>query len=248
MWNFIEKVFTNAWVIGIGGGIISGIIVYFITAGMLHRKEKRKHIEQIDRANIDIICSLRPFIAEKGLPDKEIIESLILSTARKHKLKTEELYSIRIICEELISEIIDNVYASMEKKQYYTEHLREYLHNLTSAQNKDQLVSDIKQELSNITKHTKAEYQEKIITLFGIMSGIMTALVSSLSILEFKDLQIFEFLGGAGDILIPIVVSILCSVCLSVYFTSFEKVYKYFFDIWKRRYDKKKGDKEDLHI
>ena len=38
MWEFLAKIFSNAWVVGIVGGIISGIIVYFITKWMFQRK------------------------------------------------------------------------------------------------------------------------------------------------------------------------------------------------------------------
>ena len=96
----------NQWVVGIGGGIISGIIVFFITKWLFQRKDNSKYLEQIANANLDIIRTLKPYIAEKGLPEKEIIDAIISSTARKYKVKNDELYSIRIICEELIREII----------------------------------------------------------------------------------------------------------------------------------------------
>lgn len=107
----------NSWVVGIGGGIISGIIVYIITNWMYKRKDNSKYLEQINRANTDIIHALKPYVAEKGLPEKEIVDAIIVSTARKYKVKSEELYSIRIICEELIREIVENVYVSVEKSK-----------------------------------------------------------------------------------------------------------------------------------
>ena len=43
---------------------------------------------------MDIIRTLKPYIVEKGLPEKEIIDAIILSTARKNKVKNDELYFI----------------------------------------------------------------------------------------------------------------------------------------------------------
>ena len=102
----------NSWVVGIGGGIVSGIIVYFITNWLYKRKDNSKYLEQINRANMDIIQALKPYVAERGLPEKEIVDAIIVSTARKYKVKCDELYSIRIICEELIREIVENVYVA----------------------------------------------------------------------------------------------------------------------------------------
>ena len=109
----------NQWVVGIGGGIVSGIIVYFITNWLYKRKDNSKYLEQIENANLDIIRTLKPYVAEKGLPSKEVIDAIIVSTARKHKVKSEELYSIRIICEELIREIIENAYVSSDKSKSF---------------------------------------------------------------------------------------------------------------------------------
>ena len=63
----------NQWVVGIGGGIISGIIVFFITKWLFQRKDNSKYLEQIANANLDIIRTLKPYIAEKGLPEKTIM-------------------------------------------------------------------------------------------------------------------------------------------------------------------------------
>lgn len=174
----------NSWVVGIGGGIISGIIVYIITNWMYKRKDNSKYLEQINRANTDIIHALKPYVAEKGLPEKEIVDAIIVSTARKYKVKSEELYSIRIICEELIREIVENVYVSVEKKQEYSTQLTEYLHKLNKEQIKSFLISDIEKEIRVADIFTRSSYQRKTATtisfLTSIFAGIITTLLSAL--------------------------------------------------------------------
>lgn len=98
----IYKCFYSSLFEGILTGIISGFIVYIVTNGIVKKKGNTKRLEQINNANIDIIRSLKSYITESGLPSKEVIDAIIISTSRKYKVKIEEVYSIRIICEELI--------------------------------------------------------------------------------------------------------------------------------------------------
>lgn len=178
MWDFIINILTNSWVVGIGGGVISGIVVYPITAKFFNRKENTRYLEQINNANIDIIRSLKPYIAEKGLPEKEIIDAIILSTARKYKVKSEELYSIRVVCEELIREIVENVYVSSDKKQEYTQQLKDYLHNLNIERDKTLLVTEIEKEITNSTQINKIEYKNKVISTLSVMFSLLATILT----------------------------------------------------------------------
>lgn len=178
----------NPWVVGIGGGIVSGIIVYFITSWLYKRKDNSKYLEQISRANLDIIQALKPYVAERGLLEKEIVDAIIVSTARKYKVKSDELYSIRIICEELIREIVENAYVSSEKKQEYAKQLQEYLHKLDTEKSRDFLISDIEKEIKNLTVFKESNYRRKTATMLSALlsafAGIVTVLVTFVAFLD----------------------------------------------------------------
>jgi len=178
MFDFLQ----NSWVVGIGGGIISGIIVYFFTNWLYKRKDNSKYLEQIDRANVDIIHVLKPYVAEIGLPETEIVDAIIVSTARKYGVKSEELYSIRIICEELIREIIENAYVSSEKKREYSLQLKGYLHTLKDENLKSFLISDIEKEIKANNIYRETNYRNKTATMLSTMLSIMAG---SLTILMF---------------------------------------------------------------
>lgn len=169
----------DQWFVSIGGGII----VFFITNGIsqwfLKRKDNSKYMEQISNANADIIRTLKPYIAEKGLPDKEIIDAIIVSTARKHNVKSDELYSIRIICEELIREIIENSYVSSDKKQEYTAQLTDYLRKLNAEQHKSILVTDIEKELKVVNSYREAHYREKLAATFSALISLLAAVLTT---------------------------------------------------------------------
>ncbi|WP_298035244.1 hypothetical protein [uncultured Dysosmobacter sp.] len=175
----------NPWVVGIGGGIISGIIVFFITNWIYKRKDASKYLEQISRANTDIIQTLKPYVAEQGLPEKEIVDAIIVSTARKYNVKSDELYSIRIICEELIREIVENVYVASDKKREYSLQLKEYLQAPSSEQHKQLLISDIKKEIDNADTIMETNYRRKTATmismLLSLFAGCLTVILSVFS-------------------------------------------------------------------
>ena len=117
----------------------------------------------VNNANTDIIRALKPYVAERGLPEKEVIDAIIVSVARKYKVKSDELYSVRIICEELIREVVENIYVSSEKKYEFTKQLSEYLHTLDVEKRKSYLVTDIEKEIRNMNAITELNYRQRII-------------------------------------------------------------------------------------
>ncbi len=40
-------IFNNSWITGIGGGIVSGFIVYFVTSKFLSKKQKKEYSQKI---------------------------------------------------------------------------------------------------------------------------------------------------------------------------------------------------------
>lgn len=234
----------NSWVVGIGGGIISGIIVYFITNWLYKRKDNSKYLEQISRANMDIIQDLKPYVAERGLPDKEIVDAIIVSTARKYKVKSNELYSIRIICEELIREIVENVYVSSEKKQEFAKQLQDYLHKLESEKSTEFLISEIENEYKNLTRFKETNYRRKTATMISTLLSIFTAMLTILfSLMAFVGKDLLNMHNFSNEYEMSIVI-ILCTT-VSIIFMYFiiqimDKLYKKLKDEKKSRSEKEK--------
>lgn len=215
---FVLSFLENQWVVGIGAGIISGIIVYLITKWVFQRKDNSKHLEQINNANMDIIRILKPYVAEKGLPEKEIIDAIILSTSRKYNVKSDELYSIRIVCEELIREIIENVYVSSDKKKEYSNNLKEYLLSLHSESDRSFLISDIELELKNSAKKTRVDYKRKMSAILSVtVSGFAAVLTMLITFFyTFTDTTLFQNQDLNNDTTIPLSI-ILVSLLLPIF-------------------------------
>ena len=99
------EVFNNAWVIGIGGGILSGLIVTLITRYIFSKKDNKEYAQKISTVNREVIYALRPGISEGHIPDNEVLSSLVNATARKYKVERSDAYQAKQIAEELIKEI-----------------------------------------------------------------------------------------------------------------------------------------------
>ena len=221
MRDFLVGFLSNAWVVGILGGIISGIIVYFITKWMFQRKDNSKHLEQISIANMDIIRALKPYIAEKGLPEKEIIDAIILSTARKYKVKSEELYSIRVVCEELIREIVENVYVSSDKKQEYTQQLKDYLHNLNAEKDKTILITEIEKELKANTNIDRMNYKKKFLYTLSTMMSFLAAILTMVVTLLSDQLPVMSDFTSQTEIIFIVLAVSMLTICTTLVFMSF---------------------------
>lgn len=108
--------FSNPWVIGIGGGILSGLLVTLITRHLFSKRERREYFQKVATANNEIIYVIRPAIAEKVIPSTEMLEALFSATARKYSVDESDLYSKVGLANELIKEVMDNTFLSYQQK------------------------------------------------------------------------------------------------------------------------------------
>lgn len=118
VWVFfmIENFFNNPWTVGIGGSIVSGIIVWFVTTKLLIRKVNTEYLRKIDQANNEILYSIRPSIAGKTFPSYNIVDAIRLATAKKYDIQEKEVISIGKLGNILIKEVMDNSFLSPEQK------------------------------------------------------------------------------------------------------------------------------------
>ena len=101
-------IFNNSWVIGIGGGILSGLIVTLITRYLFSKKDNKEYAQKVSTVNREVVYALRPGISEGHIPDNEVLASLINATARRYKVERGDVYQAKQIAEELIKDIMDS--------------------------------------------------------------------------------------------------------------------------------------------
>ena len=208
----MNSLLNNPWIVGIGGGIISGAIVYIVTSFLVKRKDRKESYLKISQANHEIINILKPYIADNGLPKKNTIDSLIASTARKYHVLSSELYPVGVICEELIREVIDNVYVSSDKKRDYINSLEKYINDLRTdniEDKKNNIKHQIEQEMEVISKN-RVRSINKLMALF-------LSMLTSLAVLMISVLVVFvekrHNLTFSSDLFLPLIAGIV-PICL----------------------------------
>lgn len=177
----------NDWFVSIASGVIVFIITTVAIKVIRIITDKSKHLANVKEANAEILRALKPYVAEKGLPEKEVIDAIIVSTARKYYVQSSELFSVRIICEELIHEIIENVFVSSDKKHDYSMQLIDYLHNLNQDKDESLLISDIESDLKRRATIEKSKIEALSSTTVALIAGITTILASIVSSYDFLD-------------------------------------------------------------
>ena len=115
----------NGWVTGIGGGIVSGLIVYFITSWIFSNQSKRELHRKVAIANQEVVLAVRQGVPENRVPTTAVLDALIKATARKHGLPAEELYGPSEVAQDLIKEVMDSSFISAETKETYCKQLAE---------------------------------------------------------------------------------------------------------------------------
>ena len=128
---------SNPWTIGIGTGIISGLLVYWITNQIVHKRANKEYQQSLRAANNEILYTIRPFIVDKILPPIQVVRSLLSSTARKYNVNQKDLYSIEVLVDDLTKEVLENPFLTSEVGMSYCTVLTSLVNeNLKSASQK----------------------------------------------------------------------------------------------------------------
>lgn len=194
----------NTWFVGISTGIISGVLVFFFTNWIMKKKGKEDYFKQVAMTNQNVISALKPYIAERGLPEVEMFRALIASTARKYSVKAYDMYTISMFCEELIREIISDVYVSSDKKKEYTDIL------ITYKKDVDKENLQEKTDGTNTVDYS-AKLRKRIAGYMSVLTSITTIILTIIlqrventypSFNDFLETDPFRLLAAATPIII----------------------------------------------
>lgn len=171
--------FNNQWTVGIGGSIISGIIVYLITEQIFKRKINKEISENIRLANAEIIYAIRPLVAANVAPSNSMISSLIKSTAKKHDVLSNNLIDWPDIVDQLTKEVLENSFLTPENKLQYCQFLNGLLNQYQDPEKPaESEKSDLKYFITR--KNTFATEIATIISIFfAALSAIITFLLKN---------------------------------------------------------------------
>jgi hypothetical protein len=107
---------NNQWVAGIGAGIISGLVVFWITRFFFSKRDNREYFQKVAAANREVLYAIRPGISEGAMPSEDILKRLIMATARKYNVEEKSMFTATEISSELIKEVMDSAFISTKSK------------------------------------------------------------------------------------------------------------------------------------
>lgn len=167
---------NNSWVVGVGGGIISSLIVYFVTRRIFSKKENKEYLQKLRTANNELIYAVRPFLVERKIPNADVIDSIVLATAMKYEVNEYDVYYYEELADHLIKEITENSFLSAEDKIEFCE-LANKLKKYAEEQEKQE-----EQELKELRRHESAKKSNNT-TVFSLTLAIMTMTFSVVTII-----------------------------------------------------------------
>ena len=170
----------NPWVVGIGGGILSGLAVTLSSRIILSRKDRGEYVQKLQSANREIVYALRPGISEGLVPERRVVVALINATARKFAIHRGDLHGPDEIREELTKEIMDSSFISAKTKQEYYNQLIA----LAESPIDREVASIIHKETILESKSLLAEYRSKMTSMMSIILGTMTAFMTMALVLS----------------------------------------------------------------
>ena len=168
------EILNNPWLVGIGGGVLSGLIVAYISRVIFSRRDNREYAQKISQANHEVLYAVRPGISEGIIPNNGVLKNLISATARKYGVDESDMHDLNSVSSELVKEVMDSSFISAQAKQEFCEKL-----------------AGIKEEVPRVEKvevdreySISARYRRQMVAMLSGMVGILTALAGLILTLE----------------------------------------------------------------
>lgn len=175
----MSEFINNPWVVGIGAGVISSLVVALIIRSIFSRRDNREYMRRIARANQEVLYAVRPGISEGVIPANEVLARLVSATARRYGLDRSALYDLNEFASELTKEVMDSSFISAGTKEEFCEKL-----------------AVIKEEKPEIDRKGMAEdyqkaarYRRQMVLTMSIMVGMMTAVVGFVTTMDSRTIS-----------------------------------------------------------
>lgn len=170
---------NNGWLVGTVTGVLSGLLVWWITTVVLLRKRDREFQQQVRSANRDVVFAVRSGIAENALASLDVLQALINATARQYSLISTDLYGPEQVVEELIKEVMDSSFLAASKKQEYCGMLKISMHATalnTSAPSAKESTEIASMERLTLAREKRAAYLDRVTsTVTGLVAAVAAA-------------------------------------------------------------------------
>ena len=115
----MDDLIANPWIVGIGGGVISSLIVFFITKFFLSKKENKEYEQKVRLATNEVVYAVRPLVIDKAIPANDILAALRSAIAVKYGVKVSDVIGIKQLVSILVLEILSNSFLNSSQKNEY---------------------------------------------------------------------------------------------------------------------------------
>lgn len=115
----MNDLIANPWFVGIGGGVISSLIVFFITKFILSKKENKEYEQKVRLATNEVVYAVRPLVIDKAIPANDILAALRSAIAVKYGVKVSDVIGIKQLVCILVLEILSNSFLNSSQKNEY---------------------------------------------------------------------------------------------------------------------------------
>jgi len=170
------EILNNPWVIGIGGGILSGLVVTLVTRNLFSRRDNREYAQRTVTARQEILYAVRPGISEGVIPSRDVVRALTAATASKYSVDPEDLYSVNTLVDVLVKEIMDTSFLSASVKAEFCMKLRD----LRRTEPIDIQLTEQGDAAPRSTPEL-AEYRRRMVRMMSAVLGVVAAMVSGMT-------------------------------------------------------------------
>ena len=115
----MDDLIANPWIVGIGGGVISLLIVFFITKFFLSKKENKEYEQKVRLATNEVVYAVRPLVIDKAIPANDVLAALRSAIAVKYGVKVSDVIGIKQLVSILVLEILSNSFLNSSQKNEY---------------------------------------------------------------------------------------------------------------------------------
>lgn len=116
---YMDDLIANPWIVGIGGGVISSLIVFFITKFFLSKKENKEYDQKVRLATNEVVYAVRPLVIDKAIPANDVLAALRSAIAVKYGVKVSDVIGIKQLVSILVLEILSNSFLNSSQKNEY---------------------------------------------------------------------------------------------------------------------------------
>ena len=170
----LASVFTNPWFIGIGGGTGSGLIVFLITRVIFGRRENKEYHQKVLAANRELLHGIRPTVAENQIPERNVIEAMHSSTARRFGIMCKDMASIDEAVEDLTMEVMESSFISSQVKAEFCQKLASLVKRPEESE-EDTIPRESQPSLS-----LRIDQRSRLVTMASVMMALMAGMTTAM--------------------------------------------------------------------